>query len=194
MRLEQMEEIYFPKHLYWQAVAHARRKLSGHYLPGEEQAPKAYGLVGGRLFLRAGEVTHLIPLSRNLRDDPRIKPDVDHVLDDWAVPSETPLEGRAWVSDPAEVMKAEREFDEVGSVLFGGYHMHRVPWEQDPLRDTCTDVDRQLARGSGLWVFIVSMVDPEQPRLRAFFEGDNSKEAAVRLGHHPLHTHGSWGS
>jgi hypothetical protein len=28
-------------------------------------------------------------------------------------------------------------------------------------------------------VFILSMVDPEQPRLRAFYEGDNEHEAEI---------------
>jgi deoxyribodipyrimidine photolyase len=59
--------------------------------------------------------------------------------------------------------------------------MHRVPWSHDPERDTCTELDGEIARGQGQWVFIVSMVDPEDPTIRAFFEADNSREADVMI-------------
>lgn len=183
MLMNQVEEIFFPKHLYWQAVDHARRKLTGRYLPGEEEAPKAYGLIGAQLFHYSAEVTHAIPLSKNLRDQEHLKPEMDRVMAEVAVPSETPLERRGWVTDPREVMRAEDEFDRVGSVLLGGYHMHRVAWDHDQRRDTCTEVDATLAEGSGLWMFILSMVDPEWPVLRAYFEGRNQDEAPIRLGH-----------
>lgn len=182
MLLSQVEEIFYPNHLYWRTVAHARRKLSGQYLPGEEQAPKAYGLVGGRLFHYHAEVTHVFPVCHNLRDDPRLKPEIDQVMEEVAVASETPLEKRGWVTDPREVMSAERECDAAGSVLLGGYHMHRVPWDHDPRRDTCTEVDTRLAQRSGLWVFILSMVEPEEPLLRAYFEGRNDQQAPIHLG------------
>ncbi len=68
-------------------------------------------------------------------------------------------------------------------MLFGAYHMHRVAWSHDPRRDTCTELDQCLARDSGLWTFILSMVEPERPVLRAFFEGDNDREATVRIEH-----------
>lgn len=85
------------------------------------------------------------------------------------------------MADPKEVLQAQRACDRAGAVLFGNYHMHRVPWPHDPGRDTCTDLDTQLAAGSGLWAFIVSMVDPDEPRVRAFFEADNGREATVRI-------------
>ena len=179
-------EIFFPDHLYWSLVAHARRKLRAEYLPGEERERKAYGLVGARLYDAAAEVTAVFPLSRNLRDDPLLKPYLDRIMEEVAVRSETPLERRGWVTDPREVMEAERRFEDQGAVLLGGYHMHRVPWAHDPLRDTCTEVDTRLAEGSGLWVFILSMVNPDELRRRAFFEGHNDREAPVRLGHYIL--------
>lgn len=182
--LADLEEIVIPKHLYWQMVGHARRKLDGKHLPGEEQAPKAYGLVGGRLVNRRGEVSHVVPLRRNLRDEAHLKPIVDDVMDQLAIRSETPLDRRGWVSDPRETLEADRLFDRAGSVVLGGYHMHRVPWDHDPVRDSCTEVDRELGRDSGLWMFILSMVDPDNPVLRAYFEGDNGSEAPVRLRDH----------
>ena len=182
LTLEGVEEVFFPQHLYWQLVNHARRKLAERYLAGEEPERKAYGLVGGRLVGHAAEVTHVFPLVRNLRYDPQFRLYVDELMAEVAVSSETPLERRGWVADPGEVRDAERQLDAAGSVLLGGYHMHRVPWPDDPCRDTCTQVDTRLAERSGLWVFILSMVDPDNVVLRAFFEGSNDKEAPVRLG------------
>ncbi len=181
MTLERIEELLFPNHLYGQLVAHARRKLAGEHLPGEERLPKAYGLVGGRLQGPGAEVTHVFPLVRNLRDEPHIKAEMDRLMHEVAVRSETPLDRRGWVADPREVMQAERQCEQSGAVILGGYHMHRVPWDHDPRRDTCTEVDARLAEGSGQWMFILSMVVPDRPVLRAYYEGCNDKEAPVRL-------------
>ncbi len=182
--LDEVEEVYFPKHLYWATVAHARRKLGGRYLPGEEPERKAYGLIGARLLGPKAEVTRVFPLKRNRRHDPAVRPEVDRLMAEFAVRSETPLDRRGWVTDPHEYLEAERECDRTGAVIMGGYHMHRVAWEHDPTRDTCTEIDRRLAEGSGLWMFILSMVDPEHPVLRTFFEGDNDHEAVVHLDHY----------
>jgi len=191
--LSQLQEIFAPPQLYWRIVAHAARKLRSEYLPEEERQRKAYGLLGGRLFVDRAEVTHVFPLVHNRRDDPRLKPWVDEILEEHAVPSETSLSRRGWVTDPREVLAAERECEMDGSVLLGGYHMHRVPWAGDPDRDTCTAVDTRLADGSGLWMFILSMVDPERPRLRAFFEGRNDKEVPLRLGEYSTRGLSGWG-
>jgi len=185
--LDEVAEIVFPTDLYWQLVAHARRKLAGQYLPEEERAPKAYGLVGGHLVKGLGEVTHVIPLRRNLRDDAQLKPALDRVMENLAIRSETPLDRRGWVSDPREIAAADELFDSVGGVLFGGYHMHRVPWAHDPVRDSCTEVDSELAAGSDLWMFILSMVDREKPILRAYFEGHNDRQVPVRIADYVEH-------
>jgi len=171
--------IGFPGVRYDELVEHGRRKLGGRWVEGEEQAPKAYGLVGGRIHGAWVEVTHVLPLRNNLRDRPDLKAHIDRMMTEWAVPSETPMDRRGWVADPREVMAAERTCDEAGSTLFGAYHMHRVPWPDDPLRDSCTALDRGLAEDSGLWTLILSLVDPSVPRLRAFFEGDNDREAVI---------------
>lgn len=179
--LSDLEEVVFPLELYWQVVAHARRKLAGEHRPGEEQASKAYGLIGARLLKHAAQATHVFPLRRNARDDPEVKEEIDRLMEAYAIRSETPLDRRGWVTDPWEFMLADQECERAGSVLLGSYHMHRVPWEHDPVRDKCTAIDRQLAERSGLWMFILSMVDPHRPILRAFFEGCNEREVTVRL-------------
>jgi hypothetical protein len=188
--LADLAEIVFQKDLYWQLVAHARRKLTGRYLTGEEQAPKAYGLIGGQLLSGHGEVTHVVPLLRNLRDEAHLKPALDQVMDELAIRSETPLDRRGWVSDPREIAAADDLFDQAGAILLGGYHIHRVAWDHDPERDSCTAVDTELGRGSGVWMFILSMVDAENPVLRAYFEGDNDREAPVRVADHREHLFG----
>lgn len=187
--VEQVREIVLPEALYAQLVEHARRKLSGRYLPDEEAAPKAYGLLGGVIRDERIEVTRVFPLRRNLRQAAQYKSYVDQLMAEFAVASETPLERRGWVSDPAEVLAAERECESCASVLIGGYHMHRVAWERDPKRDRCTLLDTRLAAGSGLWMFILSMVDPDRPVLRAFFEGDNEREVPIRIGTADLAPH-----
>ena len=179
--LGEIREIEFPAARYQDLVGHARRKLAGLHRPLEEAAPKAYGLLGGRWTGTSVAVTHVVPLVRNLRSAPHLKPHIDRLMEEWAVRSVTPLDRRGWVADPAEVLATQRACDEDGSVLFGAYHMHRVAWPHDPFRDTCTAIDRRLAEGSGLWALILSMVDPRRPILRAFFEGDNARETSVSV-------------
>lgn len=180
--LHEIREIVFPRRRYNELLGHALRKLRGEYLPDEEAGPKAYGLLGGRQQGSSLTVTHVLPLRRNLRSEPRYKPFVDRLMAEVAVPSETPMDRRGWVADPGEVLAAEQACDSCGAGVFGSYHMHRVPWSHDPRRDTCTELDTQLAGGSGLWMLILSVVDPERPVLRAFFEGRNDHEALVCTG------------
>lgn len=179
--LDQIEEIVLPGGPYGQLIEHARRKLRAEYLPDEESQRKAYGLLGARLSTRRADVTHVVALRRNLRYGSRHRTWMDDLMGELAVRSETPLERRGWIADPREVMCAERECDRAGSVLFATYHMHRVAWEHDPVRDTPTEVDARLAEGCGLWVIVLSMVDPERPRLRAFFEARSDTEATVTV-------------
>lgn len=178
--LSDVREFRVPTALLGQLVAHAERKLRGDYLDDEVPERKAYGLVGGRLRGGEAELTHVVPLRRNLRWAAEFKGYMDRLMEQAAVPSKTPLERRGWVTDPGEIRTAEQVFERDGATLVGSYHMHRVAWEHDPRRDSCTDLDRALAAGSGLWVFILSMVDPERPVVRAFFEGRNEQEATLR--------------
>jgi hypothetical protein len=59
--------------------------------------------------------------------------------------------------------------------------MHRVAWPDDPLRDTPTTLDTVLAADSRMLLFIVSMVTPEQPTIRAFYEGNPDREIPIIL-------------
>lgn len=177
--IEHIKEILFPPGCGETLVGHCLRKLTGDYLPDEVKEKKAYGLVAGIPREQRMEVREVFPLKKNLRGTREYKDYMDGLLRKYGVPSETPFEERGWVADPNELMQIYKQCDEKGLLVFGMYHMHRVPWEQDPLRDTCTEIDRLLAQGSYLWVFIVSMVNPQRPIVRAFFEGNNHREASV---------------
>lgn len=173
-------EILFPRPLYASMISHAARKIEGHYLEDETPERKAFGLLAGRRRGDTWEVRGVIPLMANLRHDPLRKSDMDEIVDRHAIPSETPNENRGWIAAGREILAAEAFCDDEGWILFGHYHTHRVRWPDDPARDSCTVLDRVLAEGTGTWMFIVSVVDLNRPRVRAFYEGDNEKEAMIR--------------
>ncbi|MFJ5546421.1 hypothetical protein [Streptomyces sp. NPDC093225] len=179
--LARASEIVFMRPLYASLVAHAVRKLTGHYLEGETEERKAFGMLAGRPTGTGIEVGAVFPLITNLRHDSRHHQRMDEVVNAYAIPSQTPNEQRGWIADPRELMEIERACDASGWVLFGNYHTHRVAWPQDPVRDSCTGLDRTLAGGSGQWTLILSVVDLHRPRLRAYFEGDNGHEAPIRV-------------
>ena len=180
--IARVAEIVFPLPLYSSVISHACRKLEGHYLDGETRERKAFGLLAGRLRQDRIEVTAVIPLIVNMRHDSDLTRDMDEVVNAHAIPSETPNAQRGWVANPAEILAAERLCDsEDGWLLFGNYHTHRVAWPEDPVRDSCTQLDRVLAAESGQWTFILSAVDLDRPVLRAYFEGRNEIEAPIRL-------------
>lgn len=174
--------IVLPAAVYQTVLRHAGRKLDGDYLAGEVPEQKAFGLLAGRTRPDGGaELEAVFPLIANRRFHADNKADFDELVDRYSIPSDTPTERRGWVADPREVLAAEDACDDNGWTLLGNYHTHRVPWPHDPYRDSCTRLDRELAEGTGQWVFIVSVVDRAAFRLRAFFEGDNEREAALLI-------------
>jgi len=162
-----------------QLIAHARRKLRGEYRKDETPVAQAFGLLAGTGRDDAVETTHVFPLRRNLRTDPVHGAEVDATVRELATASRTPLEQRGWIAAPEEVMEVQERCDAAGTFLFGSYHMHKVPWRHDPLRDTPTALDTALGEGQSLWMLILSLVDPERPLLRAFWEGRPEVEAKL---------------
>lgn len=179
--LAAVREIVLPRPLYAAVVSHVVRKFTGYYVDGEHHEQKAFGVLAGDQRGQTVYVRAVFPLITNMRYDPHQRVWLDEVVSDHAIPSATPLEQRGWVADPRELMAVEEICENTGWVVFGNYHTHRVPWAHDQLRDTCTRLDRELAADSGQWTFICSAVDLHHTRLRAFFEGDNGCEAAVRV-------------
>jgi hypothetical protein len=175
------EAIVLPRPHYSSVVSHVVRKLTGYYLEGETAERKAFGMLAGTCGPDGYTVHAVFPLLVNMRADDSYRQDMDDLVDGFAIPSETPNAQRGWIASPAELMAIEEICDENGWLPFGNYHTHRVPWDHDPVRDTCTRLDRTLAAGSGQWTFIVSAVDLHRPSIRAFYEGDNSREATIRF-------------
>jgi hypothetical protein len=176
-----VREIRIPRPHYANIIGHACRKVEDHYLEGETAERMAFGLLTGTLKSDAIEVNCVFPLIANLRHVSVERDSMDAIVNEHAIPSETANSRRGWVADPHEILAVEQICDRYGWVNFGNYHTHRVSWPDDPLRDTCTGLDRALAMDSGQWVLILSVVDLDKPILRAFYEGCNKTEALIRV-------------
>lgn len=177
----QLHSIQLPNPLWQEMVNHCLRKLQGDYLPGEGPSPKAFGLVGGTVAGTVMTIERVIPLLKNARDCGEQKCVMDKAMHHHAIPSETPFEQRGWVAEAAELDKALLTLQDQGIRLVGNYHMHRVAWSHDALRDTPTELDTILGEASRMFMFIISMVNPQAPRIRAFFEGIPDLELPVTI-------------
>lgn len=164
-----------------QMIDHCLRKLAGNYLENENRNLKAFGLLAGEKKTGQTTIRSVYPLLKNARSSEPHRQFMDRMMTEHAIPSETPLSKRGWIADPEELAMALTEFKTAGLSLVGSYHMHRVAWEHDRTRDTPTTLDTILGRDSRLIMFIISMVDPENPMIRAFFEGDAEREIPINI-------------
>jgi hypothetical protein len=176
-----VEKMVLPQAQYNRLISHCLRKLEEDYLEDEAPERKAYGLLGGRLDNTRLKIESVALLKRNVRAVQPHKAYMDELLGRFAMPSETPLHRRGWVADPLESRNILLDFSRDGLELVGTYHMHRVGWENDPIRDTPTELDTILAEGSEVFQVIVSTVDPEKPIVRAFYEGIPDQEIPINL-------------
>jgi hypothetical protein len=176
---QQPARINLPQDCFETMLFHCRRKLLGEYLPGEDRNRKAFGLMAGRKENGAISVARCFPLLCNARQNEAHREYMDQMMAEHAIPSETPLSDRGWVAAPAELTKILERCREQELLLIGSYHMHRIAWPQDPIRDTPTKLDTILGSNSRLIMFIIAMVDPTNPILRAFDEGDPERELPI---------------
>lgn len=176
-----VENMVMPRVQYDALIRHCLRKLGADYLEDEVPERKAYGLLGGRLENGILTIERVALLKKNARTVEPHKTYMDDLLGRFAIPSETPLDRRGWVADPAESRKILVDFYRNGMELVATYHMHRVGWESDPLRDTPTKLDTILAEGSEVFLVIVSTVDPEKPIVRAFYGGIPDQEVPITV-------------
>jgi hypothetical protein len=181
MSFEQVKQIILPEALWQEIVSHCRRKLEGKYLEGESPVRRAYGLVAGSQNQHGLNVERVVPIKKNVRDQEPYKTYMDEVMERHAVPSKTPISKRGWITDPEELKENYDRLDKERMAVFGTYHMHVVPWKNDPLRECPTHLDTILGRDSHLFSFIVSMVDIAHPKIRAFFEGAADKETPILI-------------
>jgi hypothetical protein len=178
---EEITCINLPEHNWQHILDHCNRKLSGDFLEGESKFRRAYGLVAGMRNRDTLGVRRILPLMRNVRDKEPFKGFMDGIMEQYAIPSKTPMSQRGWITDPEELKEHSDTCDREGLLVFGTYHVHVVPWEHDPLRETPTHLDTVLGQNSSLFSFIVSMVDVRRPRIRAFYEGMKEKEIPVLI-------------
>jgi proteasome lid subunit RPN8/RPN11 len=174
-----IDHIVLPRMLWDEITAHCRRKLAGNFLQGESRVQRAYGILAGVQEGRQLRVMLVLPVKKNARNDEPLKSYMDAVMTEHAVQSTTPLSKRGWITDPAELMECYARCDHEDLQIFGTYHMHIVPWEGDPVRDTPTRLDTVLAKESNLFSFIISMVDSDKPTMKAFFEGIIGQETPI---------------
>jgi hypothetical protein len=179
MIFEQVKQIILPETLWQEIVAHCKRKFEGKFLDGESRTRRAYGLVAGIQNEHTMNTERIFSFKKNVRDQEPYKTYMDNLMQEYAVPSETPLSSRGWITDPEELKTCYDRCDQEGLIVFGTYHAHYVSWENDPKRDKPTMLDMVLARNSNLFSFIVSMVDITQPGIRAFYEGSPEREVPI---------------
>jgi hypothetical protein len=177
--IEKSDRINLLQDCFDTMLNHCRRKLLGEFLPGEDRNLKAFGLVAGRKEGRTITVSRCFPLLHNARQSEAHREYMDQMMADHAIPSVTPFADRGWVASPDELTEVLRRCRELELVLVGSYHMHRVAWPHDQIRDTPTTLDTLLGRDSRLVMFILAMVDPASPKLRAFDEGDATREIPI---------------
>ncbi len=189
--LEQTERIFLPQSGWDEIVSHCKRKMAGEFLPGESKVRRAYGILAGSQKGREIFIKRVLPVKKNARTVEPLKTYMDTVMAEYARPSRTPMSQRGWITDPLELKLCYEKCDQDDLDIFGTYHMHIVPWEGDPIRDTPTLLDTVLARNSNLFTFIIAMVDVSRPLIKAFFEGEKNKQVPVAVqperkttGHH----------
>lgn len=171
--------IYFPEEQQNKLLEHCLRKLNCIYIPNETKERKAYGMIGGKIEQDIFKIELVAPLYKNSRSQGATKEYMDEVLEKFAIPSETPLEKRAWVADPVETKNIINKCDKDQIHLAGTYHMHRVAWESDKKRETPTELDTILGKDTEMFMFIISVVNPEKPVVRAFYEGYPDQEVPL---------------
>jgi hypothetical protein len=182
MVFEQVKQIILPEPLWQEIITHCKRKYEGHYLEGESKTGRAYGLLAGNQDQLILNVKRTFPFKKNVRDQEPYKTYLDNLMEQYAVPSKTPLSGRGWITDPEELKATYDACDQERLTVFGTYHAHYVGWEHDPMRDTPTLLDTVLARNSNLFSFIVTMVDMKHPGIKAFYEGSPDREVPIVVG------------
>jgi len=170
--------VVFPETHRQSILKHCHRALEAFH-NGQKEEGKAFGLVFGTVSEKVITVENCFSLQKNVRSQTPYKEYMDTVMEEHAIPSVTPLDKRGWVADPAELFARIKECRAKRQVLIGTYHMHRVGWEHDSIRDTPTTLDAVLAKESGLLMFIISMVDPQRPIIRTFFEGILEQEIPI---------------
>jgi len=179
MELEKVKNIKFPTDEMDALLSHCMRKYERKFIEGEALEQKAYGLIAGVIDGESALIKKICPLIKTARHSKKFDNHMTKLMGEHAIPSKTPFKRRGWVSDPDEMFDIYSMCDQEDHILIASYHMHIVPWKGDPIRDTPTDIDKVLAKGSNIFQLIVSFVEPKKPLIRVFFEGVLEKEVPI---------------
>jgi hypothetical protein len=174
-----IDRILLPQKVWEDIFAHCRRKVAGDFLPDESKVNRAFGILAGVQTGRELHVRMVNPVKKNARNQEPLKSFMDKMMEEHAVPSTTPLDKRGWITDPEEFRGCLERCNKKGFSIFGAYHIHLVPWDGDPLRESPTRVDTLLVKDSKMFSFLISMVDIEKPSIRAFYEGRVDQETPI---------------
>lgn len=178
MEIGKAKIVKMPKSIYDKMLEHCYRKLEKKYYNNELKEQKAYGLLSGEVQEdKSILIKNIYPLYQNGRYENQEK--MDKKMKAFAIPSETPLGKRGWIVDNKEMGVILKDCIKNDTEIVGAYHMHRVSWATDILRDTPTTLDLELAKDSETIVVIISMVNPQKPIVRFFYEGILNKELKV---------------
>ncbi|SEP37752.1 hypothetical protein [Propionispora vibrioides] len=174
-------EISISNECYEKMVRHCLRKLNGMYLLEEYHEQQAYGLLGGSIERNKVVVDTVEPLYLNYRIAGNIKQDMDATIKKFAIPAKLPIEERAWVADPIETKNIINRLKKSGLTLIGTYHMHHSnSWIGLESKELPTTLDRVLASDTELFMFIVSIDEFQNSKIRAFYEGALETEAVIK--------------
>ena len=160
-------------------LAHCFRKMNAKYLANETPERKAYGLIAGNIEGDIVKIKSVCPLHVNFRNDNSNNKYMNNMMDQHAEASETPLDKRGWVASPIETKNMLNRCVTEGTELLASYHMHRVAWDHDHLRDLPTELDYLLAKDTGMLMFIISTVNDKKPTIKAFYEGHPEKQLQI---------------
>jgi proteasome lid subunit RPN8/RPN11 len=158
---------------YRKIVYHCVRKLVGHYSDNETEEKKAYGVIGGKIKKDIAYIQQIIEFRNNYRNSPDISEQMNQLIKDVAIPTQTSTEERAWVASPEEIFPITEYFEEKGLDLIGTYHMHHE------LGDAATDLDRHLGKDTDMIMFIVHIGKDHRASMRAFYEAVNEIDIQV---------------
>ena len=79
-------------------IKHCMRKLTKVYLPDETHEQQAYGLLGGKIECNDIYIDEVYVCKLNYRNDPSVVNYINQLVNKYAIPADTPISQRGWVS------------------------------------------------------------------------------------------------
>lgn len=175
-----INHILISKINYDSIIKHCIRKLNKEFLEDETNEEQAFGIIGGIVSEETITITNVSPLKRNYRCNESISNKMTELIKDIAIPGELNIEERGWVTDPIEFKETLDKLESENVDLIGTYHMHHDnSWYGEVPKDITSDLDKALAKDTGIFMFIVYISREGKDSIRAFYEG--TKEIPISI-------------